>query len=409
MPYPIYKVIEELNSEDIDGLIGEDEGNTLEFKLDCYTPDPSKDKNDWKREFCKDVSALANANGGWIFCGIKEEDSKAVEITGLGLDFNVDENVRRLDQCANSSIDPRIMGLKIRAIELTDTNKKDVVAIYVPRSFAAPHRSNLTYKFHLRRSARVEEMDMTQIRTAFNLSNSLEERIRQFRKQRVEAISTKGHEDVPVLLSQDSYYISMHIVPLTFDDPSKRINTFNFHNRIWFEIFRDRARDARYNFDGYMMPVERESYFQFFRTGAIEWVKKGPIIKNSDVADKRFISLPAIATACLSSLDSSMKSLANLQIDSPVSMMVSLINIKGLCMIDVEPSNASDLIYSSTREGSQPLVRSNLLIPDIVLENFGDPRDILRPVFDILWNTEGYDHCSLYDENGNWITKEARS
>ena len=59
--------------EDINALItaGVEECTTLEYKSDINT---SNDK--WKGEMAKDISAMANANGGTIIYGIKEFDEE---------------------------------------------------------------------------------------------------------------------------------------------------------------------------------------------------------------------------------------------------------------------------------------------------------------------------------------------
>ena len=59
--------------EDVNALIaaGVEESTTLEYKSDINT---TSDK--WKGEMSKDVSAMANANGGTIIYGVKEFDEE---------------------------------------------------------------------------------------------------------------------------------------------------------------------------------------------------------------------------------------------------------------------------------------------------------------------------------------------
>ena len=59
--------------ENVNALIaaGVEESTTLEYKSDINT---TSDK--WKGEMAKDVSAMANANGGTIIYGVKEFDEE---------------------------------------------------------------------------------------------------------------------------------------------------------------------------------------------------------------------------------------------------------------------------------------------------------------------------------------------
>ncbi len=415
MPYPIYKLLAELDHNDIQRLIGEEESKTLDFKQDAY-PEPDtangqnkkekKDKNEWRRELCKDISALANAEGGWIICGISEEDRKAVDIKGLGAGSDFDKELLRLEQVANSQIEPPIRGLRFRAIDLPDPDKKGVIVIYVPRSPAAPHRSKLTWKFYLRRSSGVQDMNISEVRTAFNLSEAFDDRVRQFRRQRVEAINIIGHDDVPILL-QDGHSIIVHLVPLTFADPSNNIDmsAFSSSNANLSQIFRDQLRRGRYNFDGYVIPISPSgrSYYQFFRTGAVEYVTQNKHHNYPEVDN--VIHLGRIVQGCLEGVSYSLQALAKLQVEPPFVLMVSLLGLKGMYLA----ARDDEYYIRALPEERQRVTRNNLLISDVICEDYDQKAaTLLHHVFDIIWNTAGYERCPYYDQDGNWIERTQR-
>ena len=86
------------------------ETQTLEFKSELPGRD-SKARND----FLKDVSAIANAQGGDLIYGVQEEDGCAITlipITGESLD----EAKRRLGQILDAGIEPRIIGLQFKDV-----------------------------------------------------------------------------------------------------------------------------------------------------------------------------------------------------------------------------------------------------------------------------------------------------
>ena len=65
--------IANIPDQELKDLIGNQEENLwIDFKQQNYRRDPN-DQEKHKREICKDVTAMANAEGGYIFIGIQEE------------------------------------------------------------------------------------------------------------------------------------------------------------------------------------------------------------------------------------------------------------------------------------------------------------------------------------------------
>ena len=67
----------------------------LDFKRTLYHPKNEKEKE----ELIKDVCAMANSGGGWIICGIAEENSAAADIIGVNLDVTRSEERRVGKEC----------------------------------------------------------------------------------------------------------------------------------------------------------------------------------------------------------------------------------------------------------------------------------------------------------------------
>ena len=69
--------ISEITDQELKNLIGNQEENLwIDFKQQDYHRDPN-DLEKHKREICKDVTAMANAEGGYILIGVREKKKVA--------------------------------------------------------------------------------------------------------------------------------------------------------------------------------------------------------------------------------------------------------------------------------------------------------------------------------------------
>ena len=132
-----YRRIVDIPEQELTGLIGNQEENLwIEFKRKEYHRD-SNDEEKHKREICKDVTAMANADGGYIFIGIQEESG-----TAQGF-FTVDkpsEIVSDVSNICRQFIEPAIQNLEVKTRSF-EWNGKDItlVIIHIPPSDLRPH------------------------------------------------------------------------------------------------------------------------------------------------------------------------------------------------------------------------------------------------------------------------------
>ena len=193
----LHKSIDSITESDLQSLVteGRREDTQLEFKL--TVPGSSDDE---KREFLKDVSAMANSQGGDIIYGIREdrttpEDAgKAAELIGI-TGAGADATKLWMFELLNSSIDERMIGVTICDVQLSAGGFALVVR--VPRSWNSPHvvRHKNHWRFYARNSAGVYAMNVTDLRTAFLLSDTLTQRLEAVRKERLDEI-IKSHPDL---------------------------------------------------------------------------------------------------------------------------------------------------------------------------------------------------------------------
>jgi len=153
----------DLNSEkDIENLIKNkiQEDTNLDYK----TPDFSK--GDFNKELAKDVSAMANSDGGIIIYGIQEENHFPKEIMWIEKDEGYCE---RIAQIINSKIFRKIEDIKIKKI-LSEDKTKFVIVIEIPKSDVAPHQiheDSSQRRYYKRHGSITEQMEHYEIEDLF--------------------------------------------------------------------------------------------------------------------------------------------------------------------------------------------------------------------------------------------------
>src|SRR6266849_8672606 len=133
------KPIESISETELHALVieGRREDSQLEFKLTL--PGGTDDE---KREFLKDVSAMANSRGGDIIYGIRDDRSnpedagKAAEVVGI-TGVGADATKLWMSELLNSSIEERLIGVAMQEIPLSTGGF--ALIIRVPRSWNSPH------------------------------------------------------------------------------------------------------------------------------------------------------------------------------------------------------------------------------------------------------------------------------
>ena len=135
------------------------ESTTLEYK----SLDSLKDN----AEIAKDVSAMANSEGGMIIYGIKENDNRYPQ----EIEWSSDKGLKdKIDQILSSRINRKIEGCEIQEIPSNENKEKFVIIVNIPRSDLAPHQANMNAevkKYYRRSNSRVREMEQGEIEDLF--------------------------------------------------------------------------------------------------------------------------------------------------------------------------------------------------------------------------------------------------
>ena len=117
-------------------------------------------------------------------------------------------------------------------------------------------------------------------------------------------------------------------------------------------------------------------------------------------ADKEKKVIPSLAyeLKLLESLAEYLKLVKELGVNMPIVIFLTLIGVKDWEM-GVDPS-----LFDEYR--SYKIDRDILQLPETIIESYDiEPKDILRPMFDLVWNACGFPRSFNFDEAGNWVAK----
>jgi len=391
----ITKNIDEITKKDLQELIDNSvlERKTIEYKQSL----PGNTDSD-KKEFLADVSSFANASGGDLIFGIMEDRNTGFpqKLEGLTVK-NIDQEKQRLENMMRDGIEPRILGITPQPVELA--NKQTALIIRIPKSWIGPHR--VTFKghdkFYSRSSNGKYPMEVSELRVAFNLAETITEKIRKFRTDRISKIFAN---ETPIHFSE-SAKIVLHLVPITSFNAAQcyDIDTVITHPE-GLRPMGCHSWNYRYNLEGLVTysgarEEKSDSYVLLYRNGIIEAVEGSML--EPDYREQ--LSIPSIAfeRILMGFLKRSLSIQKFLQIELPISIFLTLIGVKDYFM-------ETDKIG---RFNGQEIDRDVLFVPEVLLYNFDvDPKKAMRPCFDSVWNACGYSRCLDYNVKGEWISSE---
>jgi hypothetical protein len=370
----------------------EQESKTIEFKLEL--PGSSYEEH---KKILAAITSFANTVGGDLIYGVQAPNGVAKKV--LGLNGDLDAAMSRLENLIRTAIQPRITSYNVRLIPVSNGNK--VLVFRISRSWALPHRVTLGGhdKFYGRNSTSNYELDVPQLRSLFLLSETTADRIRNFRAERVSLILSG---ETPVPMGAGSKTV-LHVVPFNAFAGGQTFPVSKIYDQNFLPLSPPGnygGVSKRHNFDGivtysHMGDHPSPSYLQLFRTGIIESVDTG-IIGMVDA------TMPGVAGGQITIWGDSFEKQAlgdvqqylnnvqaSLGVTPPVVIMLSLLTVKGAVM------------YTQMTFKPKRIDRDHLLIPEVMAETLTvDVGELLKPVFDVIWNACGYAESPYYGSDG---------
>lgn len=379
--------LDNITEERLKGLIENkvSESKTLDYKEEYHLNDYDEIK-----EFLSDVSAFANAEGGNLIFGIKEEEGLPVELTGVKV-LDTDAEKLKMENLLRDCIEPRIPGCEIKFIPLS--NDAHAIIIFIPKSFNSPHvvKYKKHWRFYSRNSAGKYQLDVQELKAAFIAHENIAEKIRNFRAERISRIL---NGETPIAMNEEPKFV-LHLIPLASFTQNPQLDFSNkFMNGVKSNELM-RSLWYKYNFEGFLFHDAYNnigtSYIQFYRNGIIE-------IVNSEytVNAQKLITWGTYESEYYRYLEYLISVLDYSEISAPYFIMNSVLNIKGYKFFIPEKPNLR--LLSNDR-----IQQNVLIIPELFLTNKEDlTHEFLKPLFDPVWNACGFPHSMNYDENGKW-------
>jgi hypothetical protein len=386
------KSLEEIGEKDLQLLIDNRISERKNFEYKSQLPGGSDAD---KKEFLADISSFANASGGTMIYGIKEDENHAPkELAGLQI-VDVDETEARLDSMIRTGISPRLPRFAIKEIALSNSNY--AIVIEIQKSWISPHRVILLGhdKFYSRSSNGKYPMDVGELKLAFTASETVSQKIKSFVLDRVSNIYA-SQAQIPLV---KGLVIVIHLVPVVSFDSELRTTLDNQDYLIRnLRPIKTSSWDYFYNIDGFLTHNIRDegqssSYIQLARNGVIEAV----FVDERSFKDKK-LHPEWLEEIVLLFVQHSVQVIKELGLEPPISVFTTLAGTRGYSRLPQK---------GKFKEDTAPEITKDLIfLPSVLVDDFNyEAQVILRPSFDALANAFGLPRSRSYDKEGKWIRK----
>ncbi len=354
------------------------ESSTIDFKADLARNDEKG-----KVELCKDVCAMANADGGDLVYGIAEggESGTADQISPVRGE-TVDDALRRILQTLESNVEPRIKGVLLHPVPLVEGFG---LVIRVPASFDGPHcirNSNSQRRFVVRNGTITSDMTFEQIKVAFSGTAALASRAREFTQSRFALVEAqKRYMSFP-----DMPQAAVIVVPIggLAGRIAIDIKKVQFVDLIAW----DGGANQRIDFDGIGAysgtPSEIYSQGHFFRNGAMEFLTH---VGSKNESGQLGVWGPHTLMFFKRALQSAVDVAKRYQISGPAIVTCGLFHVQGS---DLDTGRHMFLRHARLVD------RQAMVFPEIFLEDIAGEIDVvavLHDTADVLYQAYGFNEA----------------
>lgn len=381
------QTLEDNSISDLQKLVtgGVTESVRIEFKRDNYRLSSSNpdDKKRQCKELLKDVSAFANSQGGDLIIGIEENNGAASSLVGVQTP-DIDNLKRQMIAIIRNGTDPRIQ-FAIHTIPVASDHH--AIVIRVQQGAHAPHR--VVYQgeqcgFWGRDSGGAHELDAREIADLSRRSQSLSDQITDFRRTRVEAI---GEGNMPIELPTRQKLV-LHLIPeAAFQDFHIEQQDLGFFLEHMPILHFTGGWSQEHNVNG-MVSFDRQQgippsgYVQLYRSGIVESVADDvTFFLTADVAQRHRLFKTDYRQEVPSRFRNYFELYRRLGVNPPIWLFISFVGLDGVEIL------SNDFLRSTGR----PIREVLLLAPGVEVDDFTtDPRTLLKPGWDYLWQAAGY-------------------
>jgi hypothetical protein len=374
-------------ASDLAALIEEQvmEGPYLDYKRDLPRLDGSG-----RHDLLADISAFANSSGGDVVYGIDEDgEGKASAITPSGA--NADEETRRIQDVLMNGLEPRVPGVQVHPVTVQGGF---VLIVRVPQSWAGPHRVKSNQHFFIREGVRKRQLDIPEIRGLFLRSEHQAQKVREFRTDRLGKIISG--EPSHLLLAGSVLII--HLIPTQAALGLVQIDPVTYVNDRTLPTLGTTVPRARLNVDG-ALGIENQweargtrAYSLFFRNGFFETVY---VLQQREVSGRFLLPSSKYEVDLIKLIERFRTELKDLGVGQEMTCMLSLTEATSVML-------AVDRNRFDVEDHQGIFDRKTLVLPDVLLPAELPANQALRPLFDLVWQSAGFEGSFNYNAAGQW-------
>jgi hypothetical protein len=299
-----------------------------------------------------------------------------------------DGEARRLQDYLMHKIEPRIPGVQVQPIAVAGGF---AIVVRVPQSWAGPHRVGTNQHFFIREGRRKRQLNVPEVRGLFLRSEQQAQRVRDFRTERLGKIMAG---ESPCLLAPGPLLV-VHFVPTQAALGLVQVDPVPYVRTRELPLLSMKLGGARLNADGalvtrsYGNEKAARFYSQFFRNGFFETVR---VLMQGDRA-----ALGSIAYE---------QHLINLVANLWAEYSHLGVGLEMACMMSITDANKVTLGLDGFRymlaDHQGRFDRKTLILPDVLLQADMAPEQVLRPMFDLVWQSAGLERSFNYNSVGEW-------
>jgi hypothetical protein len=350
-----------------------------------------------KIKFLAAASSLANTAGGDLLIGVPAKNGIPTAISGTRV-LNIDAEKLRLEHLLADCIEPRIPRVEIAPVICA--TGLSVIIIRVHRSWLAPHRVKLNDKFYGRNSAGKYPLDVSELRSAFVLSETATELIRNFRNERLIKIAAR-ETAIPL---HDGPVMVIHAVPFSTFAGTQMIDpVVAVRNGHVIPLPPGRhpgdAPQPVVNLDGFAMIArpsggKTHAYAQLFRSAALE----GVTTLGIDDKGTHYLTGTQFENIGISAIRNYLQFFKAIDAGLPVVLFLSFCGMSG-CFLRVPAEFEGSGYYDRG-----PLQVDTVALPEAMIDSDPvDPPAAMRSSFNTVWNAFGYEKSDKYNDRGEGI------
>jgi hypothetical protein len=375
------------------------ENHRLDFKA---TLDLSN--RDGQVELLRDITAMANADGGLLVFGVNEgsgEDSGvAVAITGLEGDPALLQE--RIEGLLRTSVDERISGVLQHWVPLE--NARFVHLLRVPASPLAPHMiSNIktsSARFFVRANTSNEPMTIGQIKDSALKRAGAVDRAQSRIDERVSILRKRAQSRPRPYYAIDSGALQkdqavLHIIPLyppvggwRYEEPSIRgvleqVPAFGY--RQGFPL--------KFSQHGAFGESTGIRHVGFLRDGSLEFQLYDVLLYPTPNIGGVFVA-SALEESIYRAIDSAEKLGRDGFLELPSALQLHLIGIGGARFWPTRSGNQYDVTTIDEDE---------IATDTLILNSWEEKSTVVRHLLNHVWQAWGHPVCRHFDENGHLL------